>query len=144
MFNRYNLSESKCRIFNGSKPLSSSTQQRERVNTTNHNHTQSFSNRPETDIWTLVGFDDDAAFKSLERIHKILVSELKYVVVHPSLTHITRNVQNSNHTSNILEYQTQVRGGRFNVTTSTQKHGCFQDIFCDFEFKEEKEIWPLR
>ena len=77
MCNRYNLSESKCRIFNGSKPLSSSTQQRERVNATNQN-TQSFMNRPETDMWTLVGFDDDVAFSSLERIHKILVSELKY------------------------------------------------------------------
>ena len=77
MCNRYNLSESKCRIFNGSKPLSSSTQQRERVNATNQ-HTQSFTNRPETDMWTLVGFDDDVAFSSLERIHKILVSELKY------------------------------------------------------------------
>jgi len=75
---KYNLSENKCRLFNASKPISSSSSSRERVTTTTSQQSSSFPNQPETDIWTIVGYDENAAFNSLRNIHDTLIRELKH------------------------------------------------------------------
>ena len=143
---KYNLSESKCRVFNASKPISSSSQ-RERVN---HHHMQqqqqSFSNRPETNIWTLVGFDDIEAFNSLGRIHKILVSELKYEEEGSMLPPQPRNMAISKTciTSNIKKRK---RGGLTEeIVMSTigrriekdfEEHGIFMGTVTSFDEKRK-------